>query len=215
MENKHVYKNIDLVHVCKSGDGKCRYFLDLTLKKFKHPWTLVALMKSPSEANDSQSDQTVNTLLNGLDDRYKRVIIVNTTPLIIDDETPPKDRTAEVQKYAAENKQMVAMMIQDAKKFHLLVATGELETGVNDELYPALMSTIDELTTIGDGLFVVNTTHDNHGVGILRSKQYLQNSYLSRAHKVDDDWHLELVETDENIPDPKEDWWEQHMVIAK
>ncbi|WP_461224817.1 DUF1643 domain-containing protein [Lacticaseibacillus suihuaensis] len=59
-----------------------RYALVIDTPNPLQPLTLFVLMMNPSVADATYSDMTVNTLLTNLGDRYKQVIIVNTTPVV-------------------------------------------------------------------------------------------------------------------------------------
>lgn len=169
----------------------CRYSLEIMTPNPSSPLTLFVLMMNPSTADAQNSDRTVNTLLNTIGDRYREVIIVNTTPVIETDSKQLKSRVADIHKNALPNAKSVEKMVKTAAHFHFLVATGDVIKGVNDDSYIKLMDQIDYLTT-GDGLYVVKLTKKGYGGHPLyKPKAMIEN--LTHVRKADAQWHLKQV----------------------
>ncbi|KRL43728.1 DUF1643 domain-containing protein [Lacticaseibacillus manihotivorans] len=169
-----------------------RYSLVLNTPTPDAKLTLFVLMMNPSSADGEDSDPTVNKLLRtlGASGKYKKVVIVNTTPIIETDSDNLKNRQAEINKLAMVNASTVAKQVKLAGHFHFLVATGLIKKGVNDKSYVALMDQIDQQTT-GDGLYVVDLTKDDYGKHPLYTKDDDVRN-LKWVSKADAQWHLKL-----------------------
>lgn len=179
-----------VTEVVKKGDA--RYSLVISTPTSNAKLTLFVLMMNPSTADGQQADPTVKKLLTTLGNsgKYKKVVIVNTTPYICTDSNDLKNHQAQINKLAMVNAKTVAKQVKLAGKFHFLVASGVIQPKVNEKSYVALMNQIDDQTT-GDGLYVVDLTKDGYGKHPLYMKNE-QVSNLTWVSKADDQWHLKL-----------------------
>lgn len=174
-------------HAVKKLGAPCRYALEIDTPYPNERLTLFVLMMNPSVADETQSDPTVNLLLNNLGSHYHEVTIVNTTPIIETDSKNLKNRVPEINKYMLANSKTVARMIKKAGHFHILIATGEIIRGVNDKAYISLMDQI-RATTIGDAFYTVQLTKAGYGGHPLyKSKDKIQ--HLTHIVPVDAQWH--------------------------
>lgn len=154
--------------------------------------TLFVLMMNPSTADGDKSDSTVDHLIRtlGQTGRYKKIVIVNTTPVIETDSKNLKAHQAQINKLAMVNAKVVAKQVKQAGHFHFLIGTGVIEKGVNDKSYIDLMNQTDHDTT-GDGLYVGALTKAGYG----KHPRYIKGEELialTHVSKADDQWHLKL-----------------------
>ena len=169
----------------------CRYSLEISTPNPASDLTLFVLMMNPSVADGTSSDRTINTILNARGNLYRKVVVVNTTPVIETDSSKLKTRISDIHKNALPNAKAIEHMVKTAGHFHFLVATGEVIKGVNDDSYIKLMNQIDYLT-VGDGLYVVKLTAKGYGGHPLyKPKAMIEN--LTHVRKADDQWHLKIV----------------------
>lgn len=171
-----------------SESENCRYALKIKTPTTTSQLTLFVLMINPSVANANQSDKTIDTLIKYYGDKYRQIIVVNTTPVIETDSNNLKNRVNDINKNKMANTSSVSRMVREAGHFHFLIATGEIKKGVNDSAYVDLMNHIDDMT-VGDALFVISLTSKGFGGHPLYKKsEQLKN--LTRVRKADDNWKL-------------------------
>ncbi|MDT2563434.1 MULTISPECIES: DUF1643 domain-containing protein [Lactococcus] len=174
-----------------SESQNCRYALKITTPATSSPITLFVLMMNPSVADGRKSDKTIDTLIKYYGEKYRQIIVVNTTPVIETDSNNLKNRINDINKNKMANTRSVSRMVKEAGSFHFLIATGEVKKGINDAAYVDLMNHIDNIT-VGDALFVISLTSKGFGGHPLYKKaEQLQN--LTLVRKSDEFWHLEKV----------------------
>lgn len=180
-------KGYEVTMVPKETKGY-RYALEIDTPYPSKNLSLFVLMMNPSVADSRNMDPTVTTIIKNLGKNYSRIIIVNTTPVIETSSDNLKNHQSEINQQAMVNAKTVGRMVKEAKHFHFLVATGEIQKGVNDKSYIELMNKIDDMTT-GDGLYTVRLTKDGYGGHPLYKKtSEIQN--LTHIRKADDQWHF-------------------------
>ena len=157
-----------------------RYALKITTPATSSPITLFVSMINPSLADDSKSDKTIDTLIKYYGEKYRQIIVVNTTPVIETDSNNLKNRINDINKNKMANTRSVSRMVKEAGSFHFLIATGEVKKGINGAAYVDLMNHIDNIT-VGDALFVIRLTSKGFGGHPLYKKaEQLQNLTLVR-----------------------------------
>jgi len=183
------YPNGYEVEAILSEKTGCRYALKIKTTAISEKLTLFVLMMNPSVARQESSDKTINTLIKYYGNKYKQIIVVNTTPVIEKDSDNLKNRVNDINKNILPNTKAVTRMVNEAGHFHFLIATGDIKKGINDKAYIDLMNHIDSITE-GDGLYVISLTKNGYGGHPLYKKtEMLEN--LTRVKKGTSDWKLE------------------------
>lgn len=169
---------------------KYRFSMTITTPYPEKPLTLFVLMMNPSIADSEHKDPTVDKIIKHQAKNYKKIIIVNTTPIIETDSSKLKEYKSTVNKLMMTNKTSIGRMIKEAHKFHFWIATGNTKKNVNDAAYEDLMNYIDAHTT-GNGQYAMKVTAEGYGKHPSRATVE-ELEHLKHVVKADDKWHIAL-----------------------
>ncbi|MFD1454775.1 DUF1643 domain-containing protein [Levilactobacillus lanxiensis] len=181
----------------------CRYSLEISAVDSDKEQDLIVLMENPSVGDEYEMDSTIQRLVDHVAKNYKKMIIVNVTPVVA---TSDLDKYIhEINEQKSKNVKVVKSIIDNASdEAELLVATGDLSNVKgSDELCKALQSSYVELmdmignTSLYDNMHVISLVGNENkkygGHPLRKDTDCLDN--LTDVTKVEHDaaWHLKEI----------------------
>lgn len=169
--------------------------------------TLIILMMNPSLAGTSKNDEIINPsitgvfpsdatmtiLINRFRERYSKIIVINTIPII---EKHSKNINKYINEIKAEkliNLDYIDDILKTTKNFTLLLATGEIKNNVHKDIYIEVMNKIEELISEDQILYAINilaSGYSGHPIG--KNSALFEN--LTAVKKKNSSWLLKEID---------------------
>jgi len=184
----------------------CRYTLEISAVDSDKEQDLIVLMENPSVGDEYEMDPTIQRLVNYVAKNYKKMIIVNVTPVVA---TSNLDKYVyEISEQKHKNVEVVKNIIDNVSdKAELLVATGDLgkvkgpDGRRASELCKALQDSYVELmdmvekTSLFNHMYAIKLVGDGNkrfgGHPLYKSADCMDNLTGIKKVEGDDAWHLE------------------------
>ncbi|WP_395409177.1 DUF1643 domain-containing protein [Levilactobacillus lettrarii] len=167
----------------------CRYSLEIKTPNENADKALFVLMKNPSVGDEKLMDPTIKLLVKHVAPRYRKMIIVNASPVIETDSENLNDHREEIEKQADKNARVITEMAQNLGEADLLLATGEVEDILKGS-YVELMNQISQ-SELGNHLYMISSVanYGGHPLG----KLIADMEKLTPVEQADAEWHLKEI----------------------